>query len=107
MSEKEIMNRLEFVLYMNNKDRYSVIMGEKPNITVDLHMLTCKEAKKLINQIIAICRFPFELSLIHGYNHGTALRTMVQSDFNENPRIKAITQQEHNEGLTIFSVEGC
>ncbi len=54
--------------------------GEKI-LFVDVHGLHCKETKKYLNDTINASRDTFLLVVIHGYNHGTAIKEMLAYDF--------------------------
>ena len=75
----------------------------RDEITMDLHKLTVKEAKRLIGNVIAIERGECNMNLIHGYNHGTAIRTMIMDDLNS-PRIRAKSREMRNPGLTRIKI---
>lgn len=99
--------KLELIL---TKDEISRIISKvkedgEPEVTLDLHKLTVREARRLIGNIIAVNRERFELNLIHGYNHGTALRDMIRQEF-KNPRIYERKQYSYNAGVTTFEIAG-
>ena len=85
------------------KEELNRIKIKGNQITVDLHHLKVKEAKRLLNNIVAINRSSFTMECIHGYNHGTALKEMIQGDFN-NKRILSKKSLQHNLGLTELTV---
>lgn len=49
-------------------------------VRLDLHYLTCSSCKKIIKNVIAITRSDFTFLIIHGQNHGTAIRDMVRNE---------------------------
>ncbi len=55
---------------------------------IDIHGLTCAEAKKVITQRIASCPKGCELRVIHGFHGGQALQKMVRNEL-KHPRIKS------------------
>jgi len=75
----------------------------KHEITVDLHQLTVKEAERLVKNLIVINRDECRLNVIHGYNRGTALKTMITTD-NISPRIRNRISCKDNPGRTILDV---
>lgn len=94
------MSRLNMILTKEDIDR----VQEFPDrMSVDLHGKTRKEAKKLLNNIINVILHPFTIEVIHGYNHGTALKDMI---FNEeiNPRIISKDVPVYNIGETILLI---
>lgn len=105
MSRKEVMNRLNFVLWGDDYERFSVNAGPDgcPVITVDLHHKKTSESKKIINNIIKLIMVPFQLDVIHGYNHGTSILCMIRNDF-FNPRVRRIEGDPVNNGITHLYV---
>ena len=68
-------------------------------IMVDVHGMTVKAAKRLINNIINMAMTVVEIVIIHGYNHGTAIKDMLLNRF-ENSHIDHIFSDEFNMGVT-------
>ena len=99
MSRENVINRLSLVL---NKEDIQRIKVSEGNITVDLHNLGTKDAMILINNIININRDECNIRLIHGYNHGIALKDMINSRF-KNPRIVKKQAVSGNLGMTILA----
>ncbi len=81
-----IRTRLMMVLTKNelNRIQISESINEKTRITVDVHGMKCYEARRFINNIINIVHMAFQLVIIHGYNHGTAIKEMLAQNFNNN-----------------------
>lgn len=73
------------------------------SITVDVHGLSCKEAYRLINNIINYANSSFGLVVIHGFNHGTAIKDMLANSFN-NPNIEIKYVDPYNPGITYIHV---
>ncbi len=75
-----VISRLKLILTKDELDRISV--QEKKNgkisITADVHGMKCNEAKRFI---INIVRIAFQIVIIHGYNHGTAIKEMLAQNF--------------------------
>ena len=99
------------------KDRFSIILttdemnrtkiSEKDNgitdVSVDVHGLNVKDSKRLVNNIINLAPCKLQLHIIHGYRHGTAIKTMINTRlFNE--KIEGIYPDERNMGLTHIYV---
>ena len=94
------MDRLIIVLTKEEVDR----IHEYPDgMSVDLHGKNKREAKKLLNNIINTIRHPFKMEVIHGYNHGTALKEMLYTE-TINPRITSKEALFYNMGKTIVSI---
>lgn len=81
----------------------SRISGNKTNITVDLHQMTVRDAKRLLKNIIAIDRNCSGLHVIHGYKHGTSIKSMIFNDL-ESPRIIKKATRKDNPGFTDIAL---
>lgn len=69
------------------------------SIKVDVHGLKCYEAKRFLNNLINIVQDVFILIVIHGYNHGTAIKEMLAKNFN-NKHVQHQYTDPHNLGVT-------
>lgn len=94
------MGRLNMVL---TKEDINRIQEYPDRMFVDLHGKSRKEAKQLLNNIINIIRHPFTIEVVHGYNHGTALKDMIITE-EINPRIISRNVPAYNVGETILLV---
>jgi len=94
------MARFMMVLCKDDMDRIK-FSGEN-ELTVDLHGLGAKASIILLNNIINLNRASCDIKVIHGFNHGTALKDVVNSRF-FNPRIKGRAVVANNPGMTILS----
>lgn len=72
-------------------------------VVVDLHGMRCGQAKRFINNLINIARCPFLLTVIHGYNHGTAILEMVRNEL-RNQHISRMFLDSHNQGVTYLAI---
>ena len=99
-----MMESMTFILAGDNLKR---IMIEDENdeavITLDLHGMDCRTARRVVKSIIAMYRFSFDLVLIHGYNHGTVLKNMLNNSF-DNERIISKSTPVYNPGVTRFRI---
>ena len=86
---QEQMNRIHFV--------ESVVSNNQ--ITIDVHGLKCSEAKRFINNLINLVQESFHLVVIHGYNHGTAIKNMLADNF-ENSNVARQYLDQNNPGIT-------
>ncbi len=77
------------------------IMGGTKDITVDLHGLTVREARRMIGNLVALNRDECSFKLVHGYNHGTAIKQMIWNDFKNN-RIVSMETEKRNPGKTVI-----
>lgn len=87
---KEDLNRIEF-------------KGGDENLRIDLHQMKVKDAKRLINNIIAASRGPFKMDVVHGYNKGVALKKMIFEQFTNN-RVLSKRTVPNNMGETEIEV---
>ncbi len=73
-----------------------------PFIKIDLHGLRQEEAVKVIDRAIAAAdSTTYQLQLVHGYNRGTNLRTMIYDEYCYDPKVKRIIPGD-NPGITIL-----
>ncbi len=73
-------------------------------ITVDLHGLRVKEAKRVLLALMGINhKESFEICAIHGYVHGTAIKEMIYRDLTC-PRLIKKTGVKGNYGRTVLTV---
>lgn len=74
------------------------------NITVDVHGLKPREAMRFLKNVVALhYREDFVLTVIHGYNHGTAIKEMLQNT-QLSCRVEDISSCAWNPGVTMFRV---
>ena len=104
MGCEQMRERMTFILAGDSMTRVQITSdGDGPKITLDLHGMSCKLARRVVKSIIAMYRFSFELVLIHGYNHGTALKDMLNNSFDYD-RIMSKSSSENNPGVTKFAI---
>ena len=100
-----VLDRLRMILTDDELSRL-VICDDNPckiSIIADVHGMKCGQARRFINNVINITRQGFSLVVIHGFHHGTAIKNMLASDFN-NDRI-ILNQADHNNpGRTILQL---
>ena len=96
-----VISRLKMVLTNDELSRISVQekSQRKIRITADVHGMKCYEARRFINNIINIMRMAFQLIIIHGYNHGTAIKKMLAQNFS-NDHIYVQFPDPRNQGIT-------
>ncbi len=70
-------------------------------IRVDVHGLTKIAAKRFINNIINIVREAFGLLIVHGFHHGSSIKTMIRTEF-KNPKILGMFEAPSNPGVTYL-----
>lgn len=104
-SMDSLKNRIMFVLPSDYEEKIKLYYDKENKIVVqfDLHNLRRKDAYRAVNNVINIVRQPFSLDLIHGYNHGTVLKSMIWNDLS-NPRIKDCKEAPYNQGRTFLMI---
>lgn len=71
-------------------------------VKINLHGLTQEEAIKVIDRAIAnVGSTTYHMQLIHGYHHGTNLRTMIKDWYQYEPKVKRIMPGD-NPGITVL-----
>ena len=74
----------------------------EPFVKIDLHGMTQDQAVKAIDKAIASAGpATYQLQLIHGYNRGTSLRSMIQDWYRYDPNVKRIMPGD-NPGITVL-----
>ena len=106
MSYEMLMEKLNFVIYGENKWRLhkaTVNFDGTPSITLNVHELSAKDAKRLVMNVINVLQGKVNLTIIHGYNHGTAIKDML-ADENFNGRLTERYCPKRNPGLTNLQI---
>lgn len=75
--------------------------GEAVKITIDVHGLTCREAKRFISNTVNLSGGCCITEIIHGYRQGTRIRDMIRNKFS-NPHIRHIIADFRNPGITCL-----
>ena len=71
-------------------------------VRLDLHGMTKEEATAAIDRALASAGpLTYQIQLIHGYNRGTALRTMIYDWYQYEPKVKRIIPGD-NPGITVL-----
>lgn len=96
-----VNNRLKMIFTSEEINRLTVseIDETKLRIIADVHGMKCNQARRFINNIINTIRVAFQLIIIHGYNHGTAIKDMLAQNFN-NTHIVEKHLDPFNQGVT-------
>ena len=78
------------------------MMMNEPFVKVNLHGMTQDQAIKVIDNAIASAGpATYQLQVIHGFNRGTSLRSMIQDWYRYDPRVKRIMPGD-NPGITVL-----
>ena len=73
-----------------------------PFVKIDLHGMRREEAVKEIDRALAAAdSTTYQIQIVHGYNRGTNLRTMIYEEYRYDPKIKRITPGD-NPGITVL-----
>ena len=71
-------------------------------VRIDLHGLRQEEARRVIDRAIAAAGpSTYQLQLIHGYNRGTSLRSMIRDWYQYDIKVKRIIPGD-NPGITVL-----
>ena len=71
-------------------------------VKIDLHGLRQEEAIKVIDKAIAAAGpTTYQLQLIHGFNRGISLRSMIYDLYQYDPKVKRVIPGD-NPGITIL-----
>lgn len=98
MNEKT-MSMFKIIFGNDDLQRINVISDNE--VSVDLHGLGTRASIVLVNNVINLNRGKCELSVIHGFNHGTALKDMINNRFH-NPRVINMKRVVGNYGVTVL-----
>lgn len=96
-----VSKKLQIIFTNDEISRLSIreVPGTKPQIIADVHGMKCSQARRFINNIINTIHESFKLIIIHGYNHGTAIKDMLAGDF-YNSHITEQYVNSYNQGVT-------
>ena len=105
MDKNQILDRMTYILKKEDMQRISIQKDADGTIVlvINVHEMKVAQAKRVINSIIIMYRFPFKLKIIHGYVHGTAIKEMLIYNF-DNRRIVNKKSESYNPGVTIFQL---
>lgn len=95
-----VCTRLRLILSADELDRLTISeIAGNITIVIDVHGMKCSQARRFINNIINTVRCAFRLVIIHGYNHGTAIKDMLSINFH-NSHIEEQFPDAYNLGMT-------
>lgn len=97
--------RLSLIFSPEDISRISITVSDMgcTEVVVDVHGMKCCEARRFINNIIVVANMDCHLVIIHGYNHGTAIKEMLSQSFN-NRHIYERFPDPYNQGVTHMSI---
>lgn len=93
--------RLRMIFTPEEINRLTIkeIGNSQLRIVANVHGMKCSQAKRFINNIINTVRIIFQLIIIHGYNHGTAIKDMLAQNFS-NTHVAEKHADSYNQGVT-------
>ena len=98
-------DKVAFLFPGDEGRRISIIETPSGNIlvSIDVHGMTRRQAERSIRNLINLARCPFTLTIIHGYNHGTAILDMVRTK-HISSHIKGRYADNYNPGVTYLAI---
>ena len=70
-------------------------MSAAPIIRLDLHGMRLDEAEKRIDSALASAGpETYQIQLIHGYNRGTSLRSMIYDLYRQDSKVKRVVDRK-------------
>ena len=103
---EDTLNRIKMVL---GPDVYnSIHVAHDKNVEMlvfDVHGYSVKKAKREINNVIALNRNGCKIRIVHGYNHGTAIKNMLNSEEFDNKKVLKKVRYAYNAGITDLQIE--
>ena len=94
----------EKLMMIFTKEELNRISENGHTITVDLHGLIVRDAKRLLNNLMVLNRDGYDICAIHGYNHGTAIKEMIRGTLG-NPRLSSKKSVNGNYGRTVLKMQ--
>ena len=100
-----IHKKLELIFTEEELRRLSIKENtcNKMRVYADVHGMKCYQARRFINNVINAIRRAFELIIIHGFNHGTAIKDMFANNYS-NLHITQKYASRFNKGITHMSI---
>ncbi len=96
--------RMEMIFTKEELARITGIKHENIiTLIVDVHGLKVKEAKRLLKNLMVLNLEGYDICVIHGFNHGTAIKEMISAAL-YHPRNVA-KKTGSNPGRTLLKME--
>lgn len=104
-AERRAWSRMTWIWTDEELNRFTFLngIGAKLYICVDVHGLACREARRMIQNLMLLIREGFDLRIIHGYRHGCAIKDMLWHDY-DHRRLAGRRNDGGNSGATLFQV---
>ena len=105
MEYKQAMEKMTFLMCGEDICRLNFVENEDGSIkvVVDLHGLSKRNAIRMLSNIMVLCRFQFELEVVHGFNHGTAIKEYIFKEMH-NDRVVHKQSPFYNPGITDLMI---
>lgn len=99
-------NRMTYIFPGENNKRVKVYRNSDDEVVVavDVHGMTVDKTQGTLNNVIAMMRGAFQLRVVHGYSHGTAIKEMLYTTF-KNARATAFVGMKTNYGESYCEVK--
>lgn len=98
---KENMERFEMML--SDKEMSRVSVSANDGFYVDIHGMSCQQASRFLRNLIALVKTACEMTVIHGYNHGQALKDLVRKG-RLSSRVVKTESVDWNPGVTKLMI---
>ncbi len=104
---EDTLNRIKMILGPDVLNNIHTANGKNNTeiLVFDVHGYSVKKAKREINNIIALNRSGCQLRIVHGYNHGTAIKDMLNSEEFNNKKVLRKVGHINNAGITDLQIE--
>ena len=105
MKSEQFMRNMKMIFTRDEMERIVITADEQgtTNVDLDLHGLDCKQAQRLVKNVINVNRGEFILDVIHGYHNGTALKSLLlNTDWGVRVRFKNCS--DVNPGRTYLAI---
>ena len=102
MDTRIFLDKLRMICSLDDIGRLQIKGDENTvDVVVDVHGMKCVQARRFLNNIIALMEGAFRVIVIHGYNHGTAIKDMLADNFNNKHIMKRLSDP-YNHGVTYL-----
>ena len=107
MEYKTAMEKMTFLMCGDDLCRIRTEQDEDGivKVIIDLHGMSKRNAIRMITNIMVLFRFKFRLEVVHGYNHGTAIKEYIYNEL-INSRIISKVSPTYNPGITDLMIAG-
>lgn len=112
MKVEETKRRLELIMTQEEIERLTFYdfgeegerLGLKTEVLADVHGMTKKGAIRYLKNLVRATKESFWLVVIHGCNHGRAIKDALGEGGFDEERASVPYEIEGNEGRTLFTI---